>query len=439
MSSLRFTTSWEDPGGARGSELRATWARLNISVGDQVVTQVVSEQSARGLRDDIYVPLYPLAEWIVSNWWALLYEPASPERIARGYERRHNLARANEGFAWPQLEIRPEGQRVLLAWHPSAVPRARTRFVSQGSSYVARDDLEESLRSFVQVVVARLDDEQVRETPLQEDWAAINGADDEERAFCRSAALLGRDPYALSESEARELVDAAQRLPAELLDEFLPTVESAPVAHAAALARLVSTLEKRKVSLARLEAARDAIRRPKTTLPPWEQGYALARQLRTHVEANGAHISDATTLGTMLRLDATSWRSAIVPKRQDLGAATALMVVNALGSPTFATDGGRSSAQTFALCRALGEYLADPNGHAALVTRTHSERQKRSRAFAAELIAPADQLRALVSSPVLSVEDVSDLAAHFGTSEHVVRHQIENHRIARIDPPSPVI
>lgn len=40
MSDIRFDFEWVDPGDAKGAELRATWARLSIAVGDQSVTQL---------------------------------------------------------------------------------------------------------------------------------------------------------------------------------------------------------------------------------------------------------------------------------------------------------------------------------------------------------------------------------------------------------------
>lgn len=82
MNQLTFDFEWKDPGGARGPELSATWARLEIRVGDVPVTRV-DDLRARSVRNAIYGPLYPVAEWIVSNWWSLLYEVPSATLVSR--------------------------------------------------------------------------------------------------------------------------------------------------------------------------------------------------------------------------------------------------------------------------------------------------------------------------------------------------------------------
>lgn len=38
MNSLRIEFEWQDPGGARGEELRATWASLSIFIDNHPVT-----------------------------------------------------------------------------------------------------------------------------------------------------------------------------------------------------------------------------------------------------------------------------------------------------------------------------------------------------------------------------------------------------------------
>ena len=63
-----------------------------------------------------------------------------------------------------------------------------------------------------------------------------------------------------------------------------------------------------------------------------------------------------------------------------------------------------------------------------LITSAYGPVQKRERAFAAELLAPAAGLREMLGADVKSVGDV-DLARisdHFGVQELVVIHQVEN-------------
>jgi hypothetical protein len=70
MLDFRFQFEWEDSPRVRAPELDATWARLEIYARDEPITKVEAKR-AQSVRTGIYVPLYPIAEWIVANWWFL--------------------------------------------------------------------------------------------------------------------------------------------------------------------------------------------------------------------------------------------------------------------------------------------------------------------------------------------------------------------------------
>jgi len=66
-----------------------------------------------------------------------------------------------------------------------------------------------------------------------------------------------------------------------------------------------------------------------------------------------------------------------------------------------------------------------------LISRASSWPQRASRAFAAELLAPAAELARHISTPV-NYEQVGALARLFGVSEMVIEHQLQNHHIAEL-------
>ncbi len=55
MDDLTIDFEWADPLGAKGAELRATWARLSITVGGHPVTRVYDER-LKTVRDSVYCP-----------------------------------------------------------------------------------------------------------------------------------------------------------------------------------------------------------------------------------------------------------------------------------------------------------------------------------------------------------------------------------------------
>lgn len=86
-------------------------------------------------------------------------------------------------------------------------------------------------------------------------------------------------------------------------------------------------------------------------------------------------------------------------------------------------------ARRFTLSRALWHFLAEDDP-IFLVTASYTDRQKVERAFAAELLAPAEGIEQRLTSEIFVEENLEELADHFGVSVKVVEHQIQNQLIA---------
>ena len=100
-----FVTEWQDGEGIAGEELSATFAALRIDVGGEPLTKVLDNRAAT-IRDSIFVPLYPIAEWLVSNWWFLAHEPENPaKKRTPAFNRRHSLRTSADGYALPDLTM----------------------------------------------------------------------------------------------------------------------------------------------------------------------------------------------------------------------------------------------------------------------------------------------------------------------------------------------
>jgi Zn-dependent peptidase ImmA (M78 family) len=111
----------------------------------------------------------------------------------------------------------------------------------------------------------------------------------------------------------------------------------------------------------------------------------------------------------------------------------AVVAINNDGSPTFVIPVRKEENQRFLFCRGLSEFLR--GSELALLVKSASDPQQRNRAFAAEFLAPASGLRQRVSGAQLDPEEVEALARDFGVSSLVIKHQLENHRIAEIAGP----
>ena len=80
----------------------------------------------------------------------------------------------------------------------------------------------------------------------------------------------------------------------------------------------------------------------------------------------------------------------------------------------------------------MGDYLGRLEPGPVILSSLATDRQAQSRAFAAEFLAPAEALRRSLSDGPVEPEQVDDLASEFCVSSYVIRHQIENHKLATI-------
>jgi hypothetical protein len=435
MTDLTFDFEWADPLGARGPELRATWARLAIRVNGRHPSRVFDHE-VRTVRDSVYVPLYPLAEWIVANWWRLLFEIQSPERVKDPlYDRRHNVRWAREGYPLPSISFNAAGELLQLHWESEVLLHHRIEFLESGATYVPLDSVERNLRSFVAAVVSRLSASDIAQTYLQREWDVVSNTIGEDAEFCIAAATLGLDPYDIGDDVANVIVTVATSIPEGIRRESFSVAnrdllreESDDVASA------IETVQENGSDLRLLREFRGCI--PATGVfnghAPWELGYMAARELRKALNIGIQPLRSLPDIAQALHVNPTNLHSAIVEQPGGTHAYEALVAMNRTASPAFAVTRRHEAARRFQVCRGLYEFLSGRDEGPWIVTAGLSDRQKRNRAFAAEFLAPAAGVQERVSSSVVSSQDVDELAQHFGVSSDAIVHQLANHRIASV-------
>ena len=199
----------------------ATWASLTILIDGAAVTELQDRQS-KSVRTCIFLPLYPLAEWLADNWWFLQSEAELPDDPRkRGFDRRHNLrwargrlrCRRSVSCRWGRASpsggnrwtcVPPESSSWRVDMQPSPAPCSIRPCTSSWAPFVER-----------------LDDQGLGETTLHEQWSAIHDADADEQEFCegrcaaRHGSLRGRLPAGVRDPRC------SKRIRPELLDDFL--------------------------------------------------------------------------------------------------------------------------------------------------------------------------------------------------------------------------
>ena len=453
---IRFEFDWLSAEGVAGPELAATMASLRIQAGESTITRVLDERS-RTVRDAVFVPLYPLAEWLVSNWWFLLYEYENPlKETDRGFGRRHSMNSGREGYGYPDLQIVSSGHLVRLIWKRDRPDWFRYRCLEQGYTWTDRESWRTSSTSLIDSVIARLHEFHIYDTLLEQDWLTIKYAHEEEVAFCNTAAGLGLDPYALDDGALASVMQLGEVATGSALEEAAAALSSENlVTGVADFHNAIEHAKRNSLGLKRLarmaheteDTESVSENQPDKTnastwsvaagIPvlfnPWSKGYALAQRLRQSLALDSDPLPTWHTIAHAIGESLESVQRVNHPV--SFGTASLLEgVISRADDDSFAfafSFKREDSSKRFLFCSALADILTSSAANSVL-TRARSWRQQRGRAFAAEFLAPACAIRERLSSHVVLEDDIDLLAREFGVSSFVIEHQIRNHGIAQI-------
>ena len=419
--SVRFRFGWVDAGPSPDILAQSTMATLSVEAGGATVTSVL-DRGNRIYSNEVVVPLFGVAEWLVTNWWHIWYEIEDTGEQRPEFASRHNLAFAADGFVLPSLTMTAASGRMQLRWVPYKPQHARIEFVDDGSERVARDELETELRNLIDAVIERLHgrpDTATAADNLARDWHAVNDLDAEEIEFSRAAALLGVDPFDVPDEVAAAIVAFWERADLSVRDDALATATED------SLVRVADWLDGAIATFAHTPNTTDwpSIRRAlpnMTTAEPWKRGYALARATRERVGANGARI-DFQPRGPLAILHG-----------QTEPPSSRIHGLVATDTPACVTVPRGQTGTRFLIARALGEYLGRAVPGPGLLSSLATDSQAQSRAFAAELLAPAEALRRRITGDSVEPEQADDLAQEFDVSSELIRRQLQNHNLATL-------
>ena len=419
--SVHFRFGWVDAGPSPDKLAQSTMATLSVEAGGTTVTSVL-DRANRIYSDEVVVPLFSVAEWLVTNWWYIWYEVGDASEQRPAFESRHNLAFAGDGFVLPSLNMIPTSGRVHLQWTRYKPRHARIEFVDEGRQSVERDELESEFRNLIDAVIERLHgrpETGAAADNLGQAWNAINDLDADERDFSRAAALLGIDPFDVQDTVADAIVAFWERADPSIREDALA------IASENSLTRVGRWLDEAVDTLAEDHNDTDwadirGVLPPLATAEPWARGYTLARAARERIGANGGPTDFARHGPMAIRHHETQ-----PPTRRIHGLVGA-------DTPACITAPRGESGTRFLIARALGDYLGRSAPGLGMLSSLATDRQAQSRAFAAEFLVPAESLRRRLSVDSVDAERTDELAQEFRVSSEVIRRQIQNHDLARV-------
>ncbi|HUZ12903.1 MAG TPA: hypothetical protein VMU93_08655 [Caulobacteraceae bacterium] len=411
---MQYSAEWSDDALNAAPEERATVADLRLWLGEQNVTLHVHGLS---IIDHLTISLYSLAEGLAHDWW----------RLFGGRDREFSLVGYRGGFVVPDIRFKFDGEVFEIAAHQRTYSNPDVRFWAGPTEVMRRADAETLLSGLIELVLSRLGSGGVEDTSAALRWARVRASrtNPEEAAFCEAAGTLGLDPYQIGEDAAASIEQAAVYFEGEPLTEFLA---GAGAADRRRLIQWVESADARPPYTSRVSNLRSVAFEASCVAPPREMEESWALGYRR-----------ACAVRRILNLRASDRFRSFRPLAEKLGASRAYALAPSVeGIRALRSDhadaprihmrihGSSPEARAghlFSFARAIGDVACFPEESRAPINELRSAyRQAAGRAFAAEFLAPIDEIESMHEDG----RDAVSIAEEFGVSTTVIERQREN-------------
>lgn len=300
MSYLDIKYKWIPTGDVAATELTATLARLQFFLGKHNITEHRPPAGANELQ----IPVFYLAEWILENWWVLLFEPRKHEEEEDPeFLSRHSILAAQHGFPLPALSIVPFGRSIGLSCSPRRAPFANVHFTVDAFGGASREEVQEILAKFLEDTVLRLETQGLKDTLLAQMWREMRSLSEDEKKFCELVGSLGVSPAETSDA----LTDAVEKIyntfgERAVRDFCLAATEIQAIRAANSGDELAAALRSSPTSEL---SSLFGIRLPPDNYnaPSWRRGMQAAKNVREKFHVNPKDRSGADKIFEALRID----------------------------------------------------------------------------------------------------------------------------------------
>ncbi len=408
---------------------RKTWCQLRIRIGDRFVSRVW-DRSTKAERTTLYVPAFPIAEWLVSNWWFLWNEGQRPSD-PWNWAQRHCFRAADAALLLPKLSVFHDGKCQRVQWEADpegSRPHMPAEFCGgAGDEVLDADQCRMTLSQFIDDTLARvrdLGDDRVRD--LHSLWQAIRSAGQDESDFCRLAGRFGVDPY-----NRKEMTDdLATFLEKEFKTVDYPLVtDLIDVSHPQTISQQWEWITRTNAELGMgPHRSESNVAIPVRGTSPPTFGYELARTIRKVVG-----LSDETPVDSVENLSRPILNKTfrVVDRNHLFGTGIKSLIGQTLSGEIISAGPHalRADNRRFLVARGLCHAIANTRSSQRLVTEAFSWDQQASRAFAAELLIPQEAIKNRISRSVADQSLIEVLASEYVVSTLVVERQLQNMRI----------
>lgn len=200
-------------------EYEATFSRFSLQSNDIYLTQV--RDTEQNSRHYIYIPAYPVAEWLAFNWWSLFYEVENPLKRKQELFLRHNLLSGSDGYAVPNIIFYPQGGNIEILCSERNNDFSGLIFENKNQVFsFPYETILNSFSIFIESTIARLKEKGMFNTQLEKRWNLITTISADEKCFATICGMLGLDPFAIDSDISEKIVYIYERLHDDTIEDF---------------------------------------------------------------------------------------------------------------------------------------------------------------------------------------------------------------------------
>lgn len=402
--------------------LDASLARFEMKAGPICLTSYNRDDGTK--NSFLTIPTYHLIEWLTLNWWPFLYEPRKDDRdgAAADFRSRHWLGFARNGFALPDAMFVPSGKTVEIIARQSYLRFADLSFTDEGTSVVETIKVREKIALFVSSVLQHMSDAGLSNTLAHKTWKRIESTTEDEEPYCRLIGSMGLSPYVEHPEIDKALDRVSDHLSEAAMRDLCEAATVASIRRAAEFAANISEALSKSDDL-KLQPLFKTSVPPDAVLKAHEWGYIAASKARNLFGIPHDNPNGRTEFFQKLGFDPT--------KVQDIGAPVSnqfpIQAAMQRNSDQMKLALSSGTDKEFSAARASFLAWAGDKENSRLVTTARTREQRASRAFAAELLAPAAYLKKRLGRDLdVSPFTLDKISAEIGVTSTIVRLQAEN-------------
>jgi hypothetical protein len=411
-------------------EIQQTMGKFTLRAGGINLTQHENIWTQK-IDDSVLVSAYPMAMWMASSWWRLLFEPLPAKGIKPSVDWRmaHELTAANQGFIWPRVIFASDTESMQMWATPSnATDKQSVRYINSLEFPVSVNFLEfdQIAETFIESVISRLKETSVYDTSLSNLWEEVK----EERSnihatnYRRCEAELGFDPDECPEFIMKDALDLADRMGSKTLSELAPTCGKDSM-NAAPLSLISDLINSHSGLRGTPDILLDCSFEQESSKTPWQTAKEAAIRVRQSIDIGEGPITNST-LCNLLGLQESEYEDWNPPKKQHISVA----FPSDSNGLYFHPRKRHPTSKRFELARLLGDYLLYGSKSTSWLASTdlRTSRQKYQRAFAAEFLCPIISLQAYLDNDY-SESAIEEASEHFNVSSQTVESILVNNNL----------